>query len=483
MSDELRRALDDLAARTAAGLDARTRAGDGLPVPAMTARAGRRRTARAALVSTAALVTVTAVAVAGVAVTRDDRTAPPPPAGSPSPAVTSAPTPSPSPTSSPTPTGPPPVVLPAFDPSLPLGACGSGASALPVAPVLGGLGVQVTVPTPVVGVGDALAVTARPTADVDRGRSGVVDLAGPRFLVLHDGVVVGASDVSGGDLAGSTRLDWGDGLDPTYTGLLDLTVCTPGEDALAGALPAGSATALPEGDYELLPVLRYQESTSEQGDAVAADLDARGAAPNSVLLGAPVPVTVRGGPATSAGPGPADPGALVQRLQQLRTDHGGPVPAPFCGDPLPAADDLAGAVTLAVDPVGSAGTGVPVDVAASLRWDGPGTARLSMLPGVTLAVTSGGVVVGWATQEVDLPNQSFTVGAGGVVDVSASRTLRLCDDGSAGLDFPALPAGDYQVVAVVPVAVAVPGVVPDLADPWDAYTAVVVSAPWDLAVR
>lgn len=179
MTDDLRRALDDLAARTA---DEHTGRG-GLPVAAMTARARRNRLRRTALVSGAVTAVLVGVAAAGAAVTSWDR-AEPLPAGSPTTAATTPPTATPSAAA----------VLPTGDTTLPFGACGSvvGAATEPATDPTAGY--VVTAPSAVLG-GEAVAVSAR-LAPPATATQGFVRASGPTTVLTHDGVVVAVAPTS-----------------------------------------------------------------------------------------------------------------------------------------------------------------------------------------------------------------------------------------------------------------------------------------------
>lgn len=175
MTDDLRRALDDLAGRTATAHSAR----GGLPVAAMTARAHRRRVRRTAIVSGAVAASLVVVAVAGYAVTSWDGSAPLP-ADSP----TAAPTPTPTPTLA--------AVLPAADPAAEFGVCGSvvGATTDPSADP--SASIELDAPASALG-GAEIEVSTRlvPPAGATRGfeRS-----SGPRVVLTHEGVVVATID-------------------------------------------------------------------------------------------------------------------------------------------------------------------------------------------------------------------------------------------------------------------------------------------------
>lgn len=109
MTDELRRALDDLVHGTAAEQESRARTGGGLPVARMTARARRGRIRHTALVSATATALTIAVVVGGVAAATWDRPEPAP-AGPPTHTTSPVPRPDPTPsaTSSPAPDAAPP---------------------------------------------------------------------------------------------------------------------------------------------------------------------------------------------------------------------------------------------------------------------------------------------------------------------------------------------------------------------------------------
>jgi hypothetical protein len=441
MSDELRRALDDLAARTTAEHTARA---TGLPVAEMTAQARRRRGRRAAAFSGVALTAVVAVVAASTAVAGWDR-AEPMPAAPPSPTRhASTPTPTPTPTPAPVETPAPPV-LPVGDPGLPFGVCGSLTSTPPALPVAGAhLSADLAVETPEIGTGGP--VTVRTGWEDDRmpeSHIAVVDWAGPRLLVVADSVVVGMTDAYGGTDATSDIIG-GSSAPTTYSGAVDLRVCSPGDDGLADVLPTGTATVLPPGAYALVPVVRYQDvgtdlddvravwDGSTTPDAVAAQ---RGATA-SVIIGEPQPFTVLGtAPTPPPSTDPADPAVLAARLDTARTAGSDGL---VCGSPAPTPTDLGGAVTLTTSATVEPGAGI--DVRGTLRWDGPGRVRTGVFVSAGVLLVRDGVIVG---RNVFIGDSSFFVmdlGPGATTDIGGLSLLDSCDPTGA-----TTISGEYQV--------------------------------------
>ncbi|WP_163276226.1 hypothetical protein [Cellulomonas iranensis] len=316
--------MNDVSARLRAlaqDVAAQHEAGPGLPVDRMRAEARRRRTARATWSTGAAAAVVVAVAIGAAALPwRDARPAPAvTPTTSPSP--TAAPTRTPSPTPSPTPT--PAVVLPAGDPSLPFGVCGSLVGAAPAFPVDPELVLDVDDLTGTITEGGTLPFEAALT--VDGGGTVVRRTAGPRLLVTHDGVVVAVADGYDG-----ARTDWvaqpSWGAPRVYRSAVRPQVCVPG-----AAGPASTDVPLPPGTYE---VWALDEGASFAGttefDEIDADAFADPAAGHRrTALAGPWALTVAPGDGTS--PSPAAP--------VLETDA---PPYPTPGGTLPPAPTTAG---------------------------------------------------------------------------------------------------------------------------------------------
>ena len=449
MNDELRRALDDLAARTTAEHAARP---TGLPVAEMTAQARRRRGRRTAAVSGIALTAVAAVVAASTAVAGWDR-AEPMPAAPPSPTgVVTSPTPTPSPTPVETPAPP---VLPVGDPALPYGACGSLTSTPPALPVADpALSAWLVVDTPEVGTGGQVAVrTGWDDSRRPDGHVAVVDWAGPRLLVVADGVVVGMTDAYGGTDA-TTDVVAAGSFEPTVThGSVDLRVCSAGDDALAGALPTGSTTALPPGAYSLVPVVRYRDLGTNIDDAIAVwdgtttpdALAARPGTTAAVVVGDAQPFTVLAAAATAPpSTGPADPAALAALLESARSQE---TALPWCGSPAPAPTDLAGAVTLTFGSV-TAAPGAAVQLQGTLRWDGPGRVRAGVLVAGGVLLVRDGVVVGHEQFTGDQSYFRMDLGAGAGTEVGGLASLESCDPSGA-----TAVTGEYQAYPYVDLAI------------------------------
>lgn len=436
MSDQLRRALDDLVQGVATEEDARTRAGGGLPVDAMTARARRGRVRHTALVAAVTACAVLGVAAGGVAVASWER-ADPAPAAPPT-----GPTPSPTtPAPSATPTATAPTsALPAGDPSLPFGTCGSVVGAPAVAPTAAGLGLGLSATPSVLG---GAPVEVRTTWQIASGDVGAVAPAtGPTVLLARDGVVVAtAPTYPSASTVDTVALVYDDGehaSTPTFVSHVTPTVCdAPG---------ASAGEPLPAGDYEAIAVAgvwttgRDALLTLVAGDGVytAADVAEHVPLEEGSVVSAAVPVRVEAQEADAAAlpQAPAGPPSLdgVGVADDLTTYPDG-CDAVVTPDP-------AGGVLAVTGPQGTvtAGTGVEV----STTYGGSG--RISLGRGSLLRLTRDGAVVAATEVAYGLEDIDFGSTVGTVVPTASWRT---CADGLVtAYDVPLEP-GSYTAYPVV----------------------------------
>lgn len=429
MTDDLRRALEDLAARTTAEHSARARAGHGLPIDDMTTCARRRRHRHAAAISAAVLTSVLAVGAAGIALAGWPPDEPLP--ATPSPTPTNAPetTPIPAPTQD-------RVVLPPGDPALPFGACGSVVGSPTELPLSGGGWTPAaTVTATTVVAGGPVEVTGRISVDWGQGAdTGVVRGGGPLFVVTHDGVVVAATELYG-ELSVAPELYTIDaGTLTTYGGLLPLASCEPSQ---IGRADGG---ALPSGDYELriigeLLPLGDDRAVSDQiaaGTTSAEQVAEQRAADWQAAVSEPVPFTIAGPPPTAAQP----PARRELDLRPLS-------PQPSCGAPAPTdgTGDLF-TLNLASTPQ-TVAAGRTARVEADLTYNGPGRARLFTSLATQFWAVRDGVVVGQGALHFDGYFAVVDIGSGFMLDEAADLELKACAGPVDGSD--PLPAGTYTV--------------------------------------
>ncbi|VTR78626.1 class I SAM-dependent methyltransferase [Cellulomonas hominis] len=322
MNRDLDAALQDLARGAAA--QHRARDDDGL-LTTTVRRVRRRRAVRGAAATTVGLALVVGGALAGSTLTGPPEPQPAGPAPTP---TTTAPSATPEPVPTPTPTGPPPVVLPTGDPSLPFGACGSlvtAAAAHPSSPTVVPYAEPATQTAP---AGGSLAVRGWFDRTPGPGMA-AIPASGPHLAVVADGVVV-AEGLLGGDPTWDLRAGF-QGEVRTTVDWLSLAVCDPdGQPEVSAGAP------LPAGEYQLVP----WADVAELGDSEDAlrtpdgewptveDMVATVGAPASAV-GAATPFTVTGA-ATRVVPPPGSTGTPT------------PVPtaaaAPECGGPAPVPD-------------------------------------------------------------------------------------------------------------------------------------------------
>lgn len=460
MNHDLDAALRDLASGAAAAHRARAAQDDGLVLRPTVRRVRRRRRARAATAVTGALVVVAGLSIGGFALTPDPK--PQPAAPTPTPSVT---TPAPRPTSTPTRTPEPPaLVLPTGDPSLPFGACGALATAVPQQPVDDTYEAHAELLVPAAPAGSNVEVRGwvdhTVTAPEDFRFWAVRD-AGPQVAVVRDGVVVGTGLVGGeaawqirGGFQGEFRwtADW-----------LPLAVCAPdGQPGVSAGAP------LPAGEYQLVP----WSDVADLGDSEAALTTAPGewlspeeaiaaVGTRATAVGEPVPLTITG---TADGVDPV-PGADAEP-----TDPPVGPALSLCGDPAPTADPTG---SLVVE-WPAAGTTITLSeegtTDAAVRYTGGGRLGFSLTE-PSLVVSRDGRVVG-AT--------AFS-GEGGWRPLLASGTSVPVTSWIGGLtdcDYAPLPPGTYDVVVVVSALPDERPVSPDQGDAWSRA----VSAPATLVI-
>ncbi|WP_199424634.1 hypothetical protein [Actinotalea solisilvae] len=433
MNDDLSSALHDLV-RSAARAQG---SGDALVTPDVVRRARRGRRRHDAVVGAVSAAAVTAVALTGGTLLRDREPAPP--------AVTTTHAPSPTPTPQPTATVAP-TVLPAGDPALPEGACGSVLGPPPEDDGYFALyGAPTTTEVP---AGAALPVEAR------AGLGGYEDLAvvpddGPTFLVTRDDVVVARGTAFAGATGVLVLSTGGPNESRTVVGNLDLAVCAP--EGQAAVTPG---RALPAGEYELhatLAVTTFPTGTEladrNSGDPAEDLVDAPGAAAR-VLRSAPAAFTVVG--------------EALEPAARVRPPVTAALPEPpafadaVCGAPAPARWDAGGTLRLEhpVEPL-VVGAGEPVDLGAHLVYSGPGRLQGVLTHRVDHWVLQDGALVGrgWPGPSDDWWSQA-TLDHGATLApelFSQEWTLTSCDE-EFGVGDP-LPPGEYVLVPVTELSV------------------------------
>jgi hypothetical protein len=423
---DLHDAFDRLARREAEEQSRRLRAGSGLSAEEVAAGARRHRARRATVGAVVGLVVLGGVAFGATAL---DRPAPPQPAA-PSPSTPSPVTPSPTPSPDPAPVR----VLATGDPSLPLGACGSLVGAPSELPVDDRWTVAVGVDEPEIGVGHALAVSTRMDVNIpdDWAPTGIGHGAypgtGPEFLVLHDGVVVGTTDLYGDIPA---PLSWytvaADAHSTAFFGSLPLTSCADG-----GSLPAG--------EYELvgtMPVLPLGDDDVVTEQIQAEGLDAvvaRRTRDWRRAVSTPLPFRVAEDgvpPAVLPAPVPIGTESFVPSY-------------PVCGQPsTPPSGPV---LTITARPPTSMATGSAPDVPAWVTYVGPGRLHTMLQTTVGFWALQDGVVVADTSRGTDTAHAVADLGQGTEVPVAGPLDLTVCGAGSGGGP---LGPGTYTVVPVI----------------------------------
>ncbi|WP_431837422.1 hypothetical protein [Cellulomonas sp. Y8] len=442
MSDELRRALDDLVQDVAAEQDSRARSGGGLPVGAMTARARRNRIRHTVLVSAVTACAVLGVAAGGVAVASWDPPEPAPaapPTRTSAPSPTRTPTPSPTPTSSPSPTTPS-VVLPAGDPALRFGSCGSLVGAPPAAPTGAGLALDLAATPSVLG---RAPVEVRTTLAATAGDVGAVaPQTGPTVLFARDGAVVAvAPTYPAGSTDDAVAFVYDDPENPstsTFVSHVTPTVCdAPG---------ASVGAPLPPGDYAAIAVAGTWTTGRDAllelaaGDGVWTAADVASFVPleeRSVVSAAvPVRVEVQDADAATLPQAPAGPPGLdglgvADDLNRY----------PDSCDTVVTPDPARGLLAV-TGPRGTVTAGTEVEVATTYG----GSGRISLGRGSLLRLVRDGAVVAATDVRYDLEDVDF----GSTVTTAVPTTSwRACAGGTTTAYGVALEPGTYTAYPVV----------------------------------
>ncbi|WHP18943.1 hypothetical protein [Cellulomonas sp. ES6] len=298
MNHDLDAALHDLAAGAAAAHRARAADDDRLVLAPTVRRVRRRRRVRGAAATTGGLAVVAALVAGGFALAPEPT---PQPAGptpttpAPSPSTTTAPSPSGTPTADAEPATPR-VVLPAGDPALPFGSCGSLASATPQHPVTDTFEVRFELGSQSVPAGGNAEVRGSVAHRLEGSstRYTLVPSSGPELAVLRDGVVV-ATGTLGGDDSWELRNDYL-GEYRWAADWMPLSVCGP-----EGQSGTSTGAPLPAGSYEVLAWADVVDlGTSGEGlvgpggELVSGEeAFARGGTPGTAV-GAAVPLTITG---------------------------------------------------------------------------------------------------------------------------------------------------------------------------------------------
>lgn len=469
MSDHLHRALDDLVDGVATAH--RDLPDAGLPLADLIARTRRGRTRRAALTTAAATCAVLALTGGTLALLPDQAPAPAPPAHTTTPAPRPSTTPAPRPSTAPTADDPaaPTTTLPTGDPGLPFGACGSLVTTPPADPVDDRWETVLAVLAEVVRPGEPVPVVTRtslaltPDWEPRSAHFGLYEDRGPDLLVVHDGIVVAATDSYGGTWPVITAYDVeASTTSSVYRTHVPLTSCLDGGD-------------LPAGEYQVVAAARVMPlgpDPSAIGDgttAAAAALAAEHPQDWRRVLSEPATVTIAADGAVTT---PAPPSEDVRLAAE-----------PACGAAVP---DLTtgGAFDLDAAPVASVVAGQELDAPATLTYRGPSRLRAYLRTGVQYWLEQDGVVVGtsrpasadlWASVDLD---------TGSVLPVPDRTDLERCDaTGSATEE--ALPPGTYTVHPVVPVTAAelrTPEGVTPLAVP-EGPVVVVAGEPFEIVIR
>ncbi|GIG35978.1 hypothetical protein [Cellulomonas pakistanensis] len=428
MSDQLRRALDDLVQGVATEQDARTRAGGGLPVDAMTARARRGRVRHTALVSAVTACAVLGVAAGGAAVAAWER---PEPAPAAPPTESTAPSPTPTPTTTPSPSATAPaVVLPTGDAALPFGACGALVDAAGDVPLDDRWTIATTLASPEAAVGGGLLVSTRVDVVLPDDWSpvgvgfGIWSAAGPELLVVRDGVVVGSGDLYGDVPAGLESYDIrASANSPAYQGWLPLVSCSDGNP-----LPAGDYTVVPTA--RVLPLGDDAAVADELAVDGAESVAARHADDWRRTVGEPLDVVVVEG----------EPGALPPARTR---DDGVIVPEPSCGSAV-VTSTAARLLEWSVLAPHVVAEGSTRDTSGSLAYLGPGRLRLAVQTVPSFWAVQDGVVVGASPAPTDAYHAVVDLDRSSPLHLRGTLDVRTCQGGGPGEE--PLPPGQYTLV-------------------------------------
>jgi hypothetical protein len=337
-----------------------------------------------------------------------------------------------------------PAVLPAGDPTRPYGACGSLVDAATTHPVDERIVARLAPDAETLAAGGHLASGG----EVERSTSSdtfvafAVPVGGPRVAVVRDGVVVGTTGFYPASYDAMSARSGNQGEMTLYRGLLDLTVCDPGDEP---AVTVGRP--LPAGTYELRPwadVVTYDGADQAPAELAGGALTfeqaaALSGAARATAVGDPVAVTVTG---------EADEQLALPASQTVldRTTKAG---RPACGAPAPATPVRTAMLDLQLAPVATAlPAGEPLRATATVQYTGPGRLRAYGYYAVEYWIVRDGVVVGTTVQA----NDAFSV-----VDLGAGAPLPFTDEGRvltscvADSELPLtsgdpLPAGEYTVI-------------------------------------
>lgn len=470
--------MTDLNAALAALRDNAAAAAGPAPTAHILRRRRRRRAARGAA-SAAAGVAVVATIVLGAAAL--DRPGPVPPVLTPTPAPT---TPGPSPTSTPSPASDPAAALPAGDPSLPFGVCGSQVDSPPAAPVTDQLRAAVAVDAPEATVGEPIALhsavywTEDVSADLSpQFETGVIPAQGTTFLLVRDGVVVGVDDTFSGSRTGWSTFDFN--AEPGWNqhrASLVPAICSPG-------VPLADQprdVPLPAGEYELYAISQAAGLGPDDSVPAVFELDgetlaARVAEAGLVtVLSEPVHLTLTG--AADTFPTPADPADLGTYAAPF-------APALECGQPAPEVRPTSDALRVEHQPIPAVlDVGGLRDLGTTVTYAGPGLLDLAYFEAPQLWFFQDGVVVGMTHAYTDVGYAHVTLVPRTPLQVTSALLPTACVDGVADtLLGPPVPPGEYQVYA----GLVVTGSQVWVDGTWQQLTHddVVYAGPFDVTVR
>jgi hypothetical protein len=318
-------------------------------------------------------------------------------------------------------------VLPTGDPALPFGTCGALATADPSAdaPLDDRWSVSTSLVSPEAVTGGGLAVSTRIDVNLPGDWSpigvghGIWPGSGPRFLVLHDGVVVGTSDLYGDLPAAPESYDVSAGASSAaFQGLVPLRSCADGRP-------------LPPGDYAVLPTSRVLPLGDDPSvaDELAADgpeaVAARHPDAWRQAVGAPLEFTIVDGEPASLPPAQT-------------VDEPGVVPQPTCGAPLTPSEP--GLLTWDVLAPGRAPYGSAPDSAGDLRYTGPGRLRAGVQTAPAYWALQDGIVVGGPPAMSGAYYSVVDLGRDLPLHLTGGVDPRACGDGQP------LAPGTYTVV-------------------------------------